>query len=395
MKKDLLFVMNNLNCGGAEKALISLLETIDYSRYNVDLLLFKKEGIFINQIPKHVNLLEEPPEFIYFDMSIVKATIDSLKKGRILIALSRILAGIIFRTEKNPARCEQRVWKYISKSVKKINKEYDVAIGYLEKNPIYYCLEKVSAKKKIGFIHTDYTKLGMDPIIDKKYFNQLDHIVTVSEECANILRQQFPNDKDKIAVMYNIVSPTIINKLSKESVNIVNEKINIVSVGRLNSYKGFDMAIEACKDLVENGFNVKWTVIGEGEEREKLEKMIKSLQLEDNFILLGLKENPYPYMKKADIYVQPSRFEGKSIAIDEAKILQKPIVVTNFSTAKDQIVNQETGLIVEMNPKSLSKGIEGLIVNENLRKRFVEQLSKEQLGTEDEIVKLYALIEAV
>ncbi|WP_338449832.1 glycosyltransferase [Niallia oryzisoli] len=395
MKKDLLFVINNLNCGGAEKALISLLETIDYTVYNVDLLLFKHEGLFFNKIPEQVNLLDEPLEFKYFDMPIKAAIIDALKKGRLDITSSRIGAGFIFKTEENNARCEQRVWKYISKSLKQLNKEYDVAIGYLEKNPIYYCLEKVRAKKKIGFIHNDYNKLGMDPALDMQYFGQLDYIVTVSEECSNVLKQQFPMYKDKVCVMYNIVSPAIINKLSMEKINFNQKGTNLVSVGRLNSQKGFDTAIEACKDLITSGYQVKWLIIGEGEERTKLEQMIKEHQLENHFILLGMKENPYPYIKAADIYVQPSRFEGKSIAIDEAKILQKPIVVTNFSTAKDQINDQVNGLVVAMDAKSISIGIQRLIKDQKLRSKLVDQLSKENLGTENEIKKLYSLIEAV
>lgn len=394
MKKELLFVINNLNCGGAEKALISLLETIDYTAFNVDLLLFKHEGLFFNKIPEQVNLLEEPLEFKYFDMSIKSAIFDSLKNGRIDITTGRINAGFVFRTEENKAKCEQRVWRFISKSLKKIKKEYDVAIGYLEKNPIYFCLEKVIAKKKIGFIHNDYNKLGMDPTIDMKYFEQLDNIVTVSEECANILRRQFPRYNEKINVMYNIVSPTVINKLSLEPIKLNQNVTNIISVGRLNNQKGFDLAIEACKDLVKNGYKINWHIIGEGEERIRLEKMIKKFQLENHFLLLGMKENPYPYIKAADIYVQPSRFEGKSIAIDEAKILQKPIIVTNFSTAKDQITNHENGLIVEMDPISLSLGIQTLIHDEKLRTKCVKQLSKEQLGTESEINKLYELFES-
>lgn len=395
MKKNLLFVINNLNCGGAEKALISLLETIDYTAYNVDLLLFKHEGIFFSKIPEQVNLLEEPLEFKYFDMPIKAAIIDILKKGRLDIATSRLSAGIIFKTEGNQARCEQRVWKFISKPIRKLKKEYDVAIGYLEKNPIYFCLEKVNAKKTIGFIHNDYNKLGMDPTLDMPYFDKLDHIVTVSKECANVLKQQFPMYQHKVSVMYNIVSPATINNLSLETINLNKRVTNLVSVGRLNKQKGFDMAVEACKDLNASGYQVNWLVIGEGEERIKLEQMIKDYHLEDQFILLGMKENPYPYIKEADIYVQPSRFEGKSIAIDEAKILQKPIVVTNFSTAKDQVNNQENGIVVDMNPISISKGIQKLIDNQNLRRKFERQLSIEHLGTEHEIEKLYELIGAV
>ncbi|MED0992666.1 glycosyltransferase [Bacillus nitratireducens] len=391
MKKDVLFVINNLNCGGAEKSLISLLNTMDYSRYNVDLFLFKHEGLFLNKIPKQVNVLEEPPGYQLFDMPIKAAIMKCLRQGRLDIALSRVCAGYIFKSEKNKARCEQRVWRYLSKSLQNISKKYDVAIGYLEKNPVYFCIDKVNANKKIGFIHTDYDKLGMDPNIDMGYFRSLDHIVTVSEECANVLKQRFAIYNDKIGVIHNIVSPSTINKMSQEKVDLERKGVNLVSVGRLSHEKGFDLAIEACKNLVGDGYEIKWYIIGEGEGRGKLEKMIEENHLQDHFLLLGLKENPYPYIREADIYVQPSRFEGKSIAIDEAKILHKPIVVTNFSTAKDQIKNEENGLIIDRDAHSLSEGIKKLIHNEELRNRLIKNLSDEELGTESEIKKLYTL----
>lgn len=393
MKKDVLFVINNLNCGGAEKSLISLLNTMDYSRYNVDLFLFKHEGLFLNKIPKQVNVLEEPPEYQLFDMPIKAAIMKCLRQGRLDIALSRVCAGYIFKSEKNKARCEQRVWRYLSKSLQNISEKYDVAIGYLEKNPVYFCIDKVNANKKIGFIHTDYDKLGMDPNIDRGYFRSLDHIVTVSEECANVLKQRFSIYNDKIGVIHNIVSPSTINKMSQEKIDLERKGVKLVSVGRLSHEKGFDLAIEACKNLVGDGYEIKWYIIGEGEGRGKLEKMIEENHLQDHFLLLGLKENPYPYIREADIYVQPSRFEGKSIAIDEAKILHKPIVVTNFSTAKDQIKNEENGLIIDMDAHSLSEGIKKLIHNEELRNKLIKNLSDEELGTESEIKKLYTLFE--
>jgi glycosyltransferase involved in cell wall biosynthesis len=393
MKKKLLFVMNNLNCGGAEKALISLLETLDYSKYEIDLFLFEHEGLFLNKIPKQVNLLSQPNEYQYFNMSVKKAVLNCLSEGKPHIAINRIAAGFIFRTERNKARCEQRVWKYISKSVNELKKEYDVAIGYLEKNPIYFCLEKVNAKKKIGFIHNDYEKLGMDSKIDMKYFKKLDHIVTVSFECANVLKKKFPGFKRKISVMHNIVSSQVINRLSLDSTPFNYEGVKLVSVGRLTYQKGFDIAIEACEKLIKEGLDFKWLIVGEGEERFKLESLIKEKQLEKNFILLGLKENPYPYIKAADIYIQPSRFEGKPIAIDEAKILRKPILVTNFSTAKDQITHEQNGLIVEMDANSVAIGLTKLINEENFRKKLSNGLSKENYsGTDSEINVFYKLI---
>ncbi|MBE1444715.1 glycosyltransferase [Paenibacillus sp. OAS669] len=391
MKKKVLFVMNNMRCGGAEKALISLLETIDYSAYEVDLFLFQHDGLFMSQIPQAVRLLEEPPQFQYFDMSVRAAIMDCMQKGQWHIALWRGLAGMIFKSEKNRVRCEQRVWKYISKSLTSIDQTYDIAVGYLEKNPIYFCIDKVRAHKKIGFIHNDYDKLGMDPDLDAAYFEKLDHLVTVSDECGRVLKQRFPLYERKIHVVHNIVSPSAIHKLSLKPSGWSEQHIKLVSVGRLNHQKGFEMAVEACKELVQGGYPVKWYLIGEGEERGRLEQMIAANGLQEVFVLMGLQENPYPFIKEADIYVQPSRFEGKSIAVDEAKILNKPIVVTNFSTAKDQIRHKENGLIAEMTPSSIAAAIRTLIDDEVLRSRLSLNLSKEKLGTEAEIRKLYEL----
>ncbi|KPL57778.1 glycosyltransferase [Rossellomorea vietnamensis] len=394
MKKNILFIMNNLNCGGAEKALISLLESIDYNEYDVDLFLFKHEGIFLERIPSRVCLLEEPKEYRFFDMSFKQAIIDSLKKGKFDVAILRVLAGYVFKKEKNGVLCEQKVWKYISKSLSRINKKYEAAVGYLEKSPIYFCIDKVDAKRKIGFIHNDYNKLGMDSTIDNKYFKKLDKIITVSQECATVLRKEFEIYSNKIEVMHNIISPNIIKKMSYLHSGIMQGGIKIVSVGRLTQQKGFELAIDACKTLVEEGYDIKWYVIGDGNERRKIENLIEKHNLQERFILLGIKDNPYPYIRESDIYVQPSRFEGKSIAIDEAKILNKPIIVTNFSTAKDQINHEENGLIVGMNGPSIVAGIKRLCNDESLRSRLIHNLSQADLGTESEILKLYEFIEA-
>jgi glycosyltransferase involved in cell wall biosynthesis len=395
MKKNILFVMNNLNCGGAEKALVSLLQTIDYSKYNVDLFLFKHEGLFFHKIPKHVKLLREPVEVRYFDMPIKKAVFQLIKKARFDIACLRLFAGYIFKTEKNKARCEQRVWKYISKSLDSIDGKYDVAIGFLEKNPIYFCLDKVSADKKIGFIHTDYSKIGMDHNIDFDYFKKLNYIVTVSNECVNVLNQTFPQFNNKIKLMKNIISPKMIKKMSLKQIVVNHKDTIIVSVGRLHYLKGFDMAIEACELLIKDGLNIKWYLVGEGEERTKLEELIKEKKLENIFILVGMKENPYPYIRKCDIYAQTSLFEGQCLTVAEAKVLHKPIVSTNFKAIYEQIENERNGIIVNQNPQSIYAGIKKLIEDEGLRKRITENISREELGTESEIQTFYKLINEV
>lgn len=389
MKKNILFIMSNLECGGAEKALISMLEVFDYSKYNVDLLLFNQKGIFLNKVPKEVNILEEPFGYKYYDMSSKQAITDLLSKGKIKDVVRRLVSMFIYKVEKDSSRCNQRVWKYISNMFGKLEKEYDVAIGYLEGHPIYYCIDNVKAKKKIGFIHNDYDKLGLNPIGDRYYFKYLDKIVTVSNECAEVLKHRFPEYKDRVEIMHNIVSPKVIENMSLENIDLKKENITLVTVGRLNKQKGYDLAIEACKLLIDNGYDLKWYVIGEGNERQELERLIKNYNLEEKFILLGLKENPYPYIKQADIYVQTSRFEGKSIAIDEAKILHKPIVVTNFTTVKDQIHDGINGLIADLDSRAIYKEIEKLIINDRLKETLVQNLIQEYLGNEYEINKLY------
>ncbi|HHT7240174.1 MULTISPECIES: glycosyltransferase [Bacillus] len=395
MKKNILFVMNNLNCGGAEKALISLLEIIDYSKYNVDLFLFKHAGIFINKLPKEINLLPEPVNYKYFDMSITQSLAELINKGDFRTAFSRGILGYLAKTETNGAIIEQKLWRHMSRSIDEIKNEYDVAIGFLEKNPVYFCVDKVKAKQKIGWIHTDYNKLGIDYRAEKYYFGKLDYIVTVSEELVNILKRNFPEFEEKIMCIHNIVSSKMIQKMSLGKVVLKEEddrSMSLISVGRLAKEKGLDISLEAVDILVKRGHNIKWYLIGEGNVRDTLEKCIRERKLEDRVKLLGLKTNPYPYIKQSDIYIQTSRCEGKSIAIDEAKILAKPILITNFETANDHIKNNINGIIAEMNPLSVANSLELLITEEKLRNKFIDNLMKEELGTENEVHYLYELI---
>lgn len=387
-------MMNSLHCGGAEKALLSLLETIDYRHYNVDLFLFKHDGIFIHKLPRDVTLLPEPKNYQYFDMPIKKAFIELMKKLKLEVAFYRGILGYYAKTEKNGSVIEQKIWKYIANSMNPLKKEYDVAIGFQEKSPIYFCVDKVKAKKKIGWIHTDYNKLGIDDNLDRGYFEKLNHIVTVSDELVTVLKRKFPQFDSKIVCIQNIVSPKIIKKMADEKVPFrgENKNVSLISVGRLAKEKGLDISLKAVDILVKRGYDISWYLIGEGNVRGDLEKGIRERNLEERVKLLGLKENPYPYINQADIYIQTSRFEGKSISIDEAKILAKPILITNFGTAHNHIKNNENGIIAEMEPVSVADHLEKLIKNEKLKSILIENLRKEEQGTENEIGKLYKLV---
>lgn len=396
MKKNLLFVMPSLSAGGGEKSLVNLLSQIDFELYNVDLFLFNNTGLFSNSIPKEITILDVSTEYKNFTANITLAIKNFLRNGQLSLAYSRFMFTIINRITKNVSEAEQNSWKHISRTFERLEKEYDMAVGFLEKSSIYFVVEKVKAKKKIGWIHTNYSSSGMNKKHDSPFFRNLDYLIAVSEECASSLKENFFFMESKIKVVYNIVSPKFIIHMSERDMQndpVFNKGyFNILTVGRLSNEKGIDIAINTCKLLVDRGYKLRWYVIGEGSEREKLESLITKYDLVESFVLLGAKKNPYPYFKQADIYVQPSRYEGKSIAIDEAKILKKPIIVTDFVTAKDQINNGVNGLIVDFAPSDVAFGIEKLLMDLDFKEKLLRNLSGEHLGTEHEINKLYEMI---
>lgn len=392
-KKKLLFVIPSLDAGGGEKSLVNLLNSLDFNKFQVDLVLFKPSGIFMKLIPKEVHLVSLSQNYQAFSKPIATSMLSFLKKGNIGLIWSRLNYTITNFINKNKGIAEQKTWDYLKSSIGQLDKEYDVAIGFLEKSSIYFVVDCVSATRKIGFIHNDYDQLDLDSDFDLPYFKKLSTIATVSEECADVLKKNFPSEQDKIRVIYNIVSSQLIHKLAAAPCEIDTKDMVLLSIGRLHPQKGFDIALEAALILKNKNITFRWYVIGEGAERKSLESNIEAKGLQDCFILLGLKENPYPYIKAATICVQTSRYEGKSIAIDEAKILHKPIVVTNFTTAKDQISNNETGLIVAMNPESIVEGILKFTEDTAFRNKVISNLKAQNFGTESEIQKIEQLFQ--
>jgi glycosyltransferase involved in cell wall biosynthesis len=394
MKKKLAFVIPSLDAGGGEKSLVNLLTAIDHERYAIDLFLFHKRGIFLQSLPEHVRVLEPQGRFRLFGFGLAKSVIAALQRLDFGLLKHRLLFAIKNKRIKNASQAEQYSWPHLSAVMETPDGEYDAAIGFLEKSSVYFAIDKIKAKKKIAFIHTNYRQMGMDAEIDRPYFNKLDAIVTVSDECGSVLTDVFPEFADKITIMHNIVSPQLIKRLAETgNANEIDGSRAIVSVGRLHPLKGFDLAVGACAILVDKGFPVQWFVIGDGQQRNIIEKAIADSKLEKHFILLGLRENPYPYVRRADIYVQPSRLEGKSIAIDEAKILGKPIVVTNYATVSDQITDGHNGIVCDMTAEGIAEGIIRLFNDETLRKKLSANLAAENLSTTSEVEKLYEIIE--
>lgn len=391
MKKKLLFVISGLDAGGAEKSLVNLLSSIDGSRFSVDLFMFCHEGLFVSQIPNWVQVLPKNVILIDFQKSLFSSLFIFLKQGRIVLAKDRFLYYLKNRFIKNKGKAEQYSWKHLRGACSHLPDHYDSAIGFLEKTSNYFVIDCVKANSKLAFIHTTYSKLQLNHDFDVRYFNQFKKIALVSPECADDFRKTLPTLSNRVVVMPNIVSAKLIHSLSLKECDNPRENL-IISVGRLEEVKGFDLAIKAAKILVERKITFHWSVIGEGSERYNLQTMIDSHGLSDYFTLIGLRDNPYPYMRSAKIFVQPSRYEGKSIAVDEAKILAKPIVLTNFSTAQDQINHNENGLIIDMTPEAIAGGIEKYLSDANFTEKIIANLRTQNFGTEDEINKFYQLI---
>lgn len=389
MKKKLLFIMPNLGSGGAEKALTTLLNLFDFESYEVDLLLFRREGIFLADVPEKVNIIDGGENYAAFDSSAAAYIKSKLLNFDFKSALNRIEYAKALNSGNGA-----KIWQCLKKAINKTQKHYDVAVAYLEGNSVYYCVDCVDADRKIGYVHNDYNGLGLDKNFDKPYFEKLDYLVTVSDECANVLCKVFPESAHKVRMLENIISPTLLKSLAEslpEEYETNSKKL--LTIGRFSAQKGYDMAVRAAEILDKKGYDFKWFAVGKGDLMPQIKEEIASRSLQDKFILLGEKSNPYPYINGCDIYVQPSYFEGKSIAIDEAKLFNKPIVCTSFPTVYDQLTDGETALLAEINPQSIAQKIEALLDNEPLCSKLSDNLKKEKHGNEEEIDKFYKLLE--
>lgn len=359
--KNIVFVIESLHLGGAEKTLITLLNNLDYSQYNVDLITFHNDGFFREFVPEKVNQIVFP----FPKLSII---------DRIRYKIKR---------QKNKSKHDaQLFWPIISSYFKKIEKQYDVAIAYNQGFVTYFVSEFVTSICKYAWLNINYKIANYEIDFDYQYYKKFNKIICVSEEVKIIFDEIQHQRKYKLETqaIKDIVEHEEIVSKATEPIKVMfsNNKVNIVSVGRLAKQKAFDLAISACKLLVDRGYDINWFVVGEGNERESLENMIAQNNLVGIFYLLGAQKNPYPYVKNTDYFVQTSRFEGLGTTLIEASLLCKPIVTTNFPSAFNILENEKTGLIVEMNASEIANAIERLILNEELKNTLVSNLEKQE-----------------
>ena len=270
------------------------------------------------------------------------------------------------------------------KSVKPLDGKYDVAVAYQQGMPTFFLATMVDATQKIAWVNADVIAAGYNLKYCKRFYDKMDNVVAVSEKLSDKLSRNAPWLQGKLHCIYDIINPDIVHRLAQESVHDMSlEKgdMSIVTVGRLTRPKNHLLAIETARVLKDKGMAFKWFFVGEGEMRPTIEGRIKEMGLEQNVFLLGLKENPYPYMFNADIYVQTSTFEGFGMTIAEAKILHRPVVSTNFDIVHDQISDHQNGLIAEMTPESVADCIMELSCDKRLKDTIVENLGNEVNST--------------
>lgn len=365
--------------GGIEKALIEMLNIMIEEEYEIDLYLLENGGELLNKVPKKVNV-----KYVFGkEKSVAEKIKKKLKKFEFIKAIKLLYWYILLIKIVKPKGNKEE--NYLLKIIE-IEKEYDIAIAYtfLYSFGVRVVLDKIQSKKKYLWIHNQTSIFKNSEYSEKyknyeKFFDKYHKIFCVSKDSKEDFIDVYPNLKNKVELFYNILNKEEIKKLSLEKIPLKKEKdyTYLVTVGRLSWEKGPDRIVEIAENLVKLKYKIKWYLIGDGAERKNLEKKIKKKNLEKNVILLGTLMNPYPYIKISDIYIQPSRHEGYCITLAEAKILNRPIVTTEFAGSFEQIKNYKNGLRVKNSTQELQEGIITLIKNKELRLKFNEELNKE------------------
>lgn len=400
----ILFVINTLGQAGAETALLSLLQTLarekGEARYEISLYVLTGQGEMASRLPADVRLLNKKyrEESVltakgrkYLKKTVLKAMFT---RGTVVKLFPYLVKNTCAMLGKKRLLPDKLLWRVLSDGGMVLPEEYDLAVSYLEGGAAYFVADHVKAAKKAAFIHVDYEKAGYTRALDKDCYLAFDKIFTVSDEVREAFLKAYPELPDKTEVFHNILNKEEIVRRAEEGEGFTDgfTGMRLLSVGRLTAQKAFEVSVDAMKRLKDAGKNVRWYVLGEGDQRKKLQEQIDALGLTEDFILYGAVNNPYPFMKQADIYVHASRFEGKSIAIQEAQILGKPMVVSDCSGNREQVCHGKDGLMCGLTPESLAENIMLLLEDEALRGKLGAAAAKKNADAAEEIQKLLSML---
>lgn len=387
-----------MEIGGAERALLGLLESFDKDQFDVDLFLMRHSGDLLDLLPTNINLLPELSSYSSLAIPIKQV----IKKKQYGIFWGRLYSKIKARQfiRKNHITTDNFVeltysHKFTNRYMPIIsNKEYDLAISFL--TPHYFAADKVKAKKRIAWIHTDYSYVDLDIHSELEMWSKYDYIASISHACTEGFISKFPVLADRIIEIENIISPNFIVSQSLAT-DVCSEMpddgtIKILSVGRYSPPKNFDNVPEICRLIREAGLNIKWYIIGYGSEEALIKQKIQEYGMSDYVILLGKKSNPYPYMARCDVYIQPSRYEGKCVAVREAQILGKPVIITDYTTAHSQLTDEVDGYIVPLDNTKCAIAVENLIRNNQKLDEIKRNLKNIDYSNYIEINKICKLL---
>lgn len=393
-KPRIIILMHYMELGGAEMSLIGLLGALNPERVTVDLFVYSHQGPLMKFIPDYVNLLPEVPSYAVIERPMSEA----LRRGLLGVVTGRLLAKLNCRRFRRhyPAKGDdaaimQYVGDYVTPWLPRINPdvEYDLCISYL--TPHNIGRDKVRAKKRLAWIHTDYSTVDIDVVRELPVWGAYDHIASISHDVTSSFLNAFPSLSDRIIEIENILSADFVHSRAERSVELP-ETVRLLSIGRYCTAKNYDNVPDICRRLRLQGVDAKWYIIGFGGSEELIRQRIAEAGMEEHVILLGKKDNPYPYIKACDIYVQPSRYEGKSITVREAQILCKPVAVTNYPTASSQIKNGVDGVIVPLDNEGCARGLADFIADTALQQRIVDYLRIHDYANTSEVEKIYSLL---
>lgn len=398
--KKVLFVINTLGHAGAEVAMLELLRRMQGMNMDLFVYVLTEQGELLSRLPEGVRLLNKK----YCDTSVLskegrsylakKVIRASLKNASIFKNLPYVLSNLVAMVKKQRVQVDKLLWRVLSDGAEIFDEEYDLAVSFLEGGSAYYVHDHVKAKKKAAFIHIDYNLAGYTRKLDKNCYMDFYKVFTVSEECREHFIEAYPECDHFTFAFHNMLNEVRILTQSKDGEAFTDDfdGYRILTVGRLVYQKGYDIAIKAMRLLKDAGYNMRWYILGEGELRKDLEKQIEAEGLKEDFILLGAKENPYPYYAKADLYAHFTRFEGKSIAIQEAQVLSKPIAASDCSGNREQIINNEDGILCKLTPEQIAKTIEHMYFNQDKAKEMGRKASFKQRAYEKDIDMLLELL---
>lgn len=385
MKKKILFIIDSLTCGGAEKSLVSLLPLLNRDKYDISLWMLTPTGPFISLLPKDIHIIAQPSynRWEQFKIRVARLWFS------LFIRILRIL--------KIKEHGAETLWKCIGWAYKIPEGNWDAVFAYQQGFPTYLVAEKFKSTKKFAWVNADIFAAGYNTQFNTRFYHKFTRIVPVSSILKDLMVEKLPEFKDKYSVVYDILNPNVIRELSLEPVTTLRTEDDdsvFVTVGRLVPPKGYDIAIKAASILKQHGIKFHWYFVGEGPERTNIEKWKKELGADTEVVLLGLQTNPYAFMAQADIYVQTSKFEGFGLTIGEAKILGKPIVSTNFDVVHNQLTHEKNGLIADMTGESVAENILRLLEDRELKETILSTVQKEENTTYlSEAVKVEQLID--